>query len=388
MIKKGALALSFLFIAACGSSNGGDAGGVISWPPTPNPPQPYPTFPTEPLGYDNILELFSTNRSIGDVITNVSTNSTLTITNLNTITIANTATLGTGALFAGSSTLNISDFQRLLGPANTQFYIGRTDRKNVNLTDTAWHTNVVGGTGPNGSTRWFNIEGKTAVADDTLILGGKAVGLQHSDFGIWNTQRRIEGYLVCSINGLSQEGWFDSRTVAFRTSLDTSAFLPTGMTGTRIFTGSAVAVASNGMYGSSQLRTQTVFGSAELTIDLSQVNMGASALNSLVLDFPYFYSFSFDVSHRNGNVGISTGGTRNVGLLGGGSVLSIENTGNRTNISFDGGSLSNWVGNVDGAFFGVPGDPSEVVGTFNISNIGTNAEHRRETLSGAFGVKR
>jgi len=379
-MKKILLPLFVIFLASCagGSSNGGGGngggggGGGGNRPGGGSDGGSYPTFPTEPLEYDNVLDLFSSGQQVGDVLVSLGIGGrTITITDNNTITFTTNNPSPSDELFFNTSReLDISRFNKLLGPGNTGFYIGSNSHEITGLTQTSWLANIWL---ENGSlvTPRFDLTGKTAVIEDTLILGGKALGLQHTEFGIWNMSRRIEGHLVSTTTNYNQNGYFDNDTRVFTLSSSPKTAFAQGMTGMATFKGAAVAVASNGLQGSDALKTQTVYGFATLTLDTSKTGYNIPA-NILVLDFPDFYKFTIEqVTNLN------------TGQVGDGYINSVENNGNKTGINFDGAPLGSWYVNMSGGLYGVSGNPSEVSGTFYISRSDIRA-----FITGAFGAKR
>ena len=358
-LKNWLYSLAFT-LASCSSGHGD------------SPIGPYPTFPSVPVEYATVFELFNPNYEEENVMFNLGLSDyTITVTDANTITLAQQA------LFGGSLTLTQngpnSDFNKLTSPSGS-FYIAQKSRT-VNFPNYPFQSNYLDIRRGFQNYR-FDLYGRSATVENTLVLGGKQMDLEFADFGIWAIRYRVEGELI-DINSpaMTRNGYDNTRTHAIVIGSQPSSGFGATTPGEIVFTGTAVALATNGLTQNHEAHSQIVYGTARLTLNPLGLGVTSSAANQLELDFPDFYRFTFSNLQLNGNGSISGGAS-----LG----LSIEDRNNKTMINF--GATENYMWSpMNGNLFGATNNPTEAVGGFIISSTNSSIPTR---VDGAWGVRR
>jgi hypothetical protein len=213
---------------------------------------------------------------------------------------------------------------------------------------------------------------------DIILLGGKMLGLQYSDFGVWKQQDKKT--FVASAPGAaditdSTSHYLDDRPFYFGDSGKKQGFA--GLSGSRTFTGTAVGRAFNSY---EYYIYKDVVGSASLTVDQSLSN-----ISGLELAFDDYYRFTL-----NRPAPIDAGG----GFTG--ADFTVLDNGNTDPLL----ALTAGAGMASGQFYGAS-SPEEAVGTFEfrqdlpvkgtlppaLIDPDTEDSYYHRGVTAAFGVK-
>ena len=189
---------------------------------------------------------------------------------------------------------------------------------------------------------------------DLVALGGKKLGLQYSDFGIW---------MHATNSATLANGSPRIDMIPFFIGNDANR-ATTGFNNT--FAGTVVATAFDAIQG----KSENVSGSASISFSVASNTLTAIT----TLNFDDFYKFVFtkdSTIDANGKFASSNGST----------PVTVTNNGNATGINFSTGSHMVYM---NGQFYGAGGTAQEAVGTFSITNNGIPAT---KGVVGAFGVK-
>ena len=317
------LMVSALFaLAACGGGGGG-GGGVNSTPPLAWEP------PSDPYGQSSGSANTVATFVLGADIVPVETRNGVPLT------VTKTANGLTLSAYNGARTVTLSadagDFKNTSGD-----YITAVKESSGKYSD------------------YSSISYR---AQDTVALGGKKLGLSHSDFGIWTS------YVHEVADGQDPEYGPTSKTVAAFYMGDpgkTANF--SSSSGQQTFSGNTAATAHGG----------AVSGTTHLTGTARMSFTAATSINTnLRLTFPGFYNFQIPVEiDANGKI-----------TQGAGTAFAIDN-----------GDLSgrnmNGVGyyKVDGQFYGPSGsNPKEAVGGYLIQSAD---KEQYTSVNGSFGLKK
>ncbi|MDR1476623.1 MAG: hypothetical protein LBI17_00665, partial [Rickettsiales bacterium] len=214
---------------------------------------------------------------------------------------------------------NPGTFKKVTLSDGTYFYVGRAEGTKNNISFNSGALNTSG----------------ASTLKHELVLGGKSVGLQYSDFGVWRMDVVHNGDVTNGVGALVYDGLNLMQTPAMIAigNSKTAGYALSGAPQT--FTGAAVAVASNGEYDIAAAKNATVYGTARLTITPT-AGTGLSSGNTLELNFANFYKFTFSNLQTKGvNLGASSGEI-STPLS---NSLTITDTGNNTGIDFDLGSF-------------------------------------------------
>lgn len=190
---------------------------------------------------------------------------------------------------------------------------------------------------------------------DVAYLGGAKLGLQYTDFGVWQTY----GTLVSGIPGASPV-LQDQRGIYLGLN-----DLKTTPTNNSTFSGNAIGIA----FDNSKNLQQVVQGSSTLTVDLT-------GKANLTLNFDNWYSFTVN------NMTITNGAisdNRTTSITQTGSVASAPDK-----VSFSATSSA-----ITAGFYGNNSDPTskkEIAGAFDINN-GASSYESKVGVSGGFGAK-
>jgi hypothetical protein len=220
---------------------------------------------------------------------------------------------------------------------------------------------------------------------DVILLGGKMLGLQYSDFGVWKQQE--EATAVASAPGgpditVSASTHIDDMAFYFGDSGKRQGFA--GLSGSRSFNGTAVGRAFNSY---EYTIYKEVVGSAALTVDQSLSN-----ITSLELAFDDYYTFSL-----NGSASVDRRG----GFTASGFTVSDNGNTDPLLALTTGASSPRFRDQARGQFYGAS-SPEEAVGAFEFSEsfpvsglppaiFGPGVEDNYNTylrgVTAAFGVK-
>lgn len=215
-------------------------------------------------------------------------------------------------------------------------------------------------------------DGGTFTSTEIIEVGGKTLGLQYADFGMWKTIINYNGSggVITRMN--EPEILDDMENRAYR-----AAF--TAGTGTESFTGNAMGVvrAHNSAYSDDVAAPlgAEVYGTASLDVNLTNLRA------TLDLLFPGFYDFSFT------NLSVDRSGE--LDEIDRTTQLSVTNNGNATGINLN--TVSGVTGgfDVDGQFYGPSrNNPTEAVGDVEIRQTAVNGVNNYVDVDIAFGVKK
>lgn len=208
---------------------------------------------------------------------------------------------------------------------------------------------------------------------EVIEVGGKMLGLDYADFGMWKTTTKFSG----KIDGndaprslmLEPELWNGKMQ-----DKEHEAYFEEGRTGTVGFTGNAMGVArahNGGDDAAAPLYTE-VYGSATMDIDLS------TRQASLLLEFDKFYNFQFN------KLGLDQRGE--IEEISGVSTLDVTDTANNTVIKLEAGQPRF---DVDMQLYGpTRTDPTEAVGEVEIEQLKSGTgDNRYIEIDIAFGMK-
>ncbi|MDR2947081.1 MAG: hypothetical protein LBV79_10090 [Candidatus Adiutrix sp.] len=192
-------------------------------------------------------------------------------------------------------------------------------------------------------------------ANDDIALGGKKLGLSHSDFGMWDAQDKRNDALG------NYAGTFYTDTPFYMGVAAKQANF-TASSGTHTFSGTTIAIA-HGAGGDEHLT-----GTAALNVDFTAA-AGPLGDSNLYLHFANFADFAIPL--RISNVGFISQASAAYGD----TIVTNQTTGK---------DLTHPSSHVLGQFYGdSPNSPSEAVGEYEIQSTGGGT-----TINGSFGVKK
>ncbi len=205
-----------------------------------------------------------------------------------------------------------------------------------------------------------------------MEVGGKKMGLEFADFGMWKTTSTFTG----TINGVNADRTLmhdpENLTDEMRGSGREAYF--TANAGTASYTGNAMGVVREVAAGGGDDAAGTgaeIYGTASLNLDL------ATRKANLDLNFANFYNFAF------GNLALRSNGSFEDTDT---STLTKTVQANTTGIDFDGNVSPRNDFDVDGQFYGPAStSPTEATGTAEIEHYQGNG--KRIDVDIAFGVK-
>lgn len=203
-----------------------------------------------------------------------------------------------------------------------------------------------------------DIRGQAAITDK-IYLGGKKLGLEYSEFGIWQVSLGLNG----KVDGHEVNEELQVGAYTFHAGDDQHKRGFNEVSGQASFTGRALGQAFDETPDVST--AVNVFGTAKLDMDLG----AGGATGSLALDFDNFYKFKVSVS-SDGD-----------GELHETALTEVTANANTTGISLD-TNTAGYASHVRGQLYGPAGaSATEGTGTFEFVK-------GSKGVYGAFGVKR
>ncbi|MDR2947082.1 MAG: hypothetical protein LBV79_10095 [Candidatus Adiutrix sp.] len=195
-------------------------------------------------------------------------------------------------------------------------------------------------------------------ARDAVYLGGKRLGLQHSDFGLWATNEYTRyDYQSSDEGGVLQGG------TGFAMG-DASKAASFSGTGTQNFTGNTIAQ----VFGGGSDMVHHVTGTATMAVNLADLGNSNLAISLNHSMYNPFAAFTIPVA-IDSNGAISATGN---------AVLTSQGT---TYKDLGG----NFNADVDGQFYGTsPNVPTEAAGSYFLQNDVSTPT----TITGSFGLKK
>jgi|GEM_PF-5060194 len=192
--------------------------------------------------------------------------------------------------------------------------------------------------------------GEASANNDMVVLGGKKLGLEYADFGVWKSSSATSATSVRNAD-----------VPFFIADNNMKSNMPTT---NKTFTGKAVGSAYDYTNGNNNVKD--IAGLATLNFNSSTNRM------EMTLAFDGFYTFTFTPNYSVAN------GSYGAGSYNSTSVAVSGNAGG-TGISFTSGT---YMANVVGQFYGASqGAPSETAGTFMLNSGSVKG------IIGAFGAK-
>lgn len=213
---------------------------------------------------------------------------------------------------------------------------------------------------------------------DTVKLGGRALGLSYSDFGIWKIKGGFHFIgnkdLITKAKewgeDLDDKSYEDYYTFTngidkYKQGFDTAKATVGAKTK---FTGTTMAVAT--LTDSSNKKKHKEFnGTASMTVD------NASGKAEVGLEYKNWYNFKFkEIDVKNSN-GFS-------------SNVAPEINGTSADSEFKFNNLTGQTGEIKGKMYGLEaGKPEEAVGSFKVNSAPADPAYNNLTVNGVFGVK-